>query len=832
MTRRTLKWLICISSILVGFANYARAEDPLSVLLSEPGNGAVLRDSYNSYNQVRITGTATGADFASYDLQVRSVDGTTDWFTLVHGTVPISNRSFASLSVGDLPPGRIQLRLLATSTSGRTYTSENAITNEGNRISSPELPSVPNQAAWLRSGTSISVYGAAYSSTAQSYALEWAPGINADTGWSAAGVTQRGPGQQDGVLFLGSWTSPADAKGYYTIRSRLICSNWTFESRTFVLLEPALAPGWPHASLKDFSTSEVVTPQVNGGTQLVLGGGDNFKRFTLSGRELYSTFLGSGTRPASGHVTGVEGDVVAVPEIFNRLRIVRPDNSFVSTSAVGSQERFVAAPIQLVDLNGDGQSEVVAVTRVSVGGPMYLYAFNADGSLFSPKYPIAVQAKAGDSSSQVRVVAFDAHHIGHPQLWVAESGQDQGLVRKFDADGTPLGTVHVLAGEQIASIAAADLRGSGIPQIILTTQGTSGIANHVRVYNADGSPVDGWPVTLNEPIRGVVIGDLLGDGQPCVTVTGSRSITAYDSHGRILPGWPIAVPDGVVQTIVADLDGDGRSEILFATHRTTLDNSTEKWVSTRLVAVHSDGQAFDQWELPGHVEPGATYAPISFVVGNLTGTGNASIAVAYQIGYPYLGVFLLSTQLALLNLPGRFSSTPSDWAYPYADAGNSNVWRVPKRATLPAACDEVGQDQFLGCYYDDDAAGPGSFSNLTYTKFDPQINFDWGVGSPDARLHDDRFSVRWRGEFSFPGDVFEFHVTADDGVRLRVDGALVIDDWTDHPPTPHSATVPLNAGRHRVEVEYFENGGSSSVQVGWEGKTNMTGQAFPTPWVP
>ena len=37
-------------------------------------------------------------------------------------------------------------------------------------------------------------------------------------------------------------------------------------------------------------------------------------------------------------------------------------------------------------------------------------------------------------------------------------------------------------------------------------------------------------------------------------------------------------------------------------------------------------------------------------------------------------------------------------------------------------------------------------------------------------------------------ELYTFYTTSDDGVRLWIDGRLIVDNWTDHPPTENSGT--------------------------------------------
>jgi type IV pilus assembly protein PilY1 len=52
---------------------------------------------------------------------------------------------------------------------------------------------------------------------------------------------------------------------------------------------------------------------------------------------------------------------------------------------------------------------------------------------------------------------------------------------------------------------------------------------------------------------------------------------------------------------------------------------------------------------------------------------------------------------------------------------------------------------------------------------------------------------------------YTFTVRADDGLRLYVDGKLVLDKWIDQSATTYTVNVPLTAGTHTVVMQYYEN---------------------------
>jgi chitodextrinase len=114
------------------------------------------------------------------------------------------------------------------------------------------------------------------------------------------------------------------------------------------------------------------------------------------------------------------------------------------------------------------------------------------------------------------------------------------------------------------------------------------------------------------------------------------------------------------------------------------------------------------------------------------------------------------------------------------------------------------------------------FGNMTLSgapvlqRCEAAINHDWGSGSPGASVPPDRFSTRWTREASFTAGTYQFTATADDGIRIWVDGTSLIDSWKDQAPTTYQATRILTAGEHVVKVEYYENGGGAVARVSWQ----------------
>ena len=123
-----------------------------------------------------------------------------------------------------------------------------------------------------------------------------------------------------------------------------------------------------------------------------------------------------------------------------------------------------------------------------------------------------------------------------------------------------------------------------------------------------------------------------------------------------------------------------------------------------------------------------------------------------------------------------------------------------------------GPDGLKGEYFDNE----GINGQPTLVRTDRQIDFHWGAGSYSDSGPVDHFSVRWTGYFAPPAeDDYKFYTLTDDGVRLYLDDALVIDDWHTHGETLNTYGTHLQAGTpHKIRLEYFESTGTATVRFG------------------
>jgi hypothetical protein len=118
----------------------------------------------------------------------------------------------------------------------------------------------------------------------------------------------------------------------------------------------------------------------------------------------------------------------------------------------------------------------------------------------------------------------------------------------------------------------------------------------------------------------------------------------------------------------------------------------------------------------------------------------------------------------------------------------------------------------------------GAYFNNTTLSGSPALErvekvlFTW-QGSPGPGVNANQFSVRWTGfiEASATGN-FQFQTRSNDGLRLWIDGNLVIDHWTPH-ASADDTTGPIalvKNQRYAVVMEHYDNTGIGVAQLKWK----------------
>ena len=96
------------------------------------------------------------------------------------------------------------------------------------------------------------------------------------------------------------------------------------------------------------------------------------------------------------------------------------------------------------------------------------------------------------------------------------------------------------------------------------------------------------------------------------------------------------------------------------------------------------------------------------------------------------------------------------------------------------------------------------------TRQAPRLDYMW-YRPTIAGLPQERFAVEATGSVTLGPGTYTLRTVSDDGVRVWVDGRLVIDSWT-----PHESRVDhvaLGAGRHDVRVQYYQLRGWTELRL-------------------
>ncbi len=192
--------------------------------------------------------------------------------------------------------------------------------------------------------------------------------------------------------------------------------------------------------------------------------------------------------------------------------------------ATGSTGSIGCSP-SIGDLDNDGVKEIVFVSEADS-----LYVVRQNGRRYAgfPIYFVANNTNYGVSCPSPALADFD--HDGQLEIAaVATTSRVAAALHLIDTDigggtsGHALpGWPRSLAGNSESSPLVGDINGDGSLDIVHGIGGGDvSVPNHLYAFNADGSAVAGFPITLGGPIRPCpVLCDLDGDGHVNIVYAG------------------------------------------------------------------------------------------------------------------------------------------------------------------------------------------------------------------------------------------------------------------------------------------------------------------------
>jgi hypothetical protein len=196
-----------------------------------------------------------------------------------------------------------------------------------------------------------------------------------------------------------------------------------------------------------------------------------------------------------------------------------------------------------------------------------------------------------------------------------------------------------------------------------------------------------------------------------------------------------------------------------------------------------------------------------------TAAGRASVPFTLTLDAAAMPPLVRTAGTGMLALAGEPGATvvvecetqPGEWLPLYSVRLNQQgVTNVVFDPTLAG---------FRGEYFNSEV-----WTNPAMYRVDRVINFDYEEGAPlRGIITPDNFSVRWTGYLSLPSATSAtFFLGTDDGSKLFVDGALLIDNWGIHEPKDKPGTLTLGPGGHCIVVEYYEHAGWAAAHLAWQ----------------
>ena len=141
--------------------------------------------------------------------------------------------------------------------------------------------------------------------------------------------------------------------------------------------------------------------------------------------------------------------------------------------------------------------------------------------------------------------------------------------------------------------------------------------------------------------------------------------------------------------------------------------------------------------------------------------------------------------------------------------------------------DSIGDIPMKMCYPRYFRVGDGAPTDLYYSDLTSNWDLDgdgyyhesldyYNPTSPFPSIHEDTFSVQWRGEVQCDFNVdYTFKILSDDGVQLFIDGTPVINNWMEHDLTYNEWTGLMDVGKHDISINFRENYGDGVVKLYW-----------------
>ncbi len=542
----------------------------------------------------------------------------------------------------------------------------------------------------------------------------------------------------------------------------------------------------------------------------------NRSAFALANGILFATYTGyADTDPYHGWVLGF--DAATLKPLTNYIFCTSPNSTIAAWGPnAGECGIWMAGHGPCIDANTNLFFEVgngpfnANVANGTEYGDSFVRLSGANGlapaDYFTPYNQAGLASADADLGSGGPIILPDSvGSAAHPHLLVG-CGKE-GKIYLLDRDHMG----HYNPANDNAAVQT-------IPGAVGGTWSSPAYFNGTIYYQGSGDVLKAFAVA-----NGTINPNPIGRGSSGVGYPGSTPVVSANGN-----------QNGIVWTIQSDAYGSGGPAILRAYDATNI--AVQLYNSSQNLSRDNPGGAV-KYTVPV-VANGKVYVPAQFGVA-VYGLGSF---LATPTITPKGGVFTNSVQVVLDDAtPGTTiyytvdGTTPGTnsilYTGPFILTNSASVLAI---ATQPGAnnsgiasagflnLSSIGSGKgLLGEYFANHNPDNPFSGSATLLRLDPNVDFDWGNGAPDPSVGADHFTARWTGSFQAQfNETYTLYTATDDGVRLYVNGKLLINQWIDQGVTEYGAQINLLAGqRYNLEMDFYENGGGAAAHLSWSSRS-------------
>ena len=160
-------------------------------------------------------------------------------------------------------------------------------------------------------------------------------------------------------------------------------------------------------------------------------------------------------------------------------------------------------------------------------------------------------------------------------------------------------------------------------------------------------------------------------------------------------------------------------------------------------------------------------------------------------------------------------------------AGNNMQVLYSKGCSIQTKEWNVIESKYLSHHTENNRTAPGLqaayFNNINLegipalTKIDQEVNFGWTLFTPDEKIKQQFYSVRWTGKLTAPATgIYKIGLDGNDGFRLYINDKLVINNWTKKTYSTLLSDYSFTANKaYDIRVEFFEPVGNAHIKLVW-----------------